>query len=72
MQFNRNSDSDTGVPPCLPLGKQKDIQKHRGQLKISMFSRRELTPEFKVSRQTGNKDGPKKVDWRGGTALPAA
>lgn len=66
MQFNRNNDSDTGVPPGLPLGKQKDIQKHRGQRRISMFPRRELTPESKVSRQTGNRDGSKKVEWRGG------
>jgi len=31
-----------------------------------MFPRRELTPESKVSRQTGNRDGSKKVEWRGG------
>jgi hypothetical protein len=31
-----------------------------------MFSRRELTPESKVSRETGNKDVPKKVEWSGG------
>jgi len=37
-----------------------------------MLSLRELTPKSKVSRQTGNKDGPKKVEWRGGTALSAA
>jgi hypothetical protein len=31
-----------------------------------MFSLREFTLESKVSRQTGKKDGLKKVEWRGG------
>jgi hypothetical protein len=43
-----------------------DIWKCRGKARTSMFSRRELTPVSKVSRQTGNKDGAKKVEWRGG------
>jgi len=31
-----------------------------------MFSRRQFTLESKFSRQTGKKDGLKKVEWRGG------